>query len=716
MMSTTFPSDILHKTLKTHFGFDHFRPNQQAVIDHILTGQDALVVMPTGGGKSICYQLPALILPGMTLVISPLIALMKDQVDALRQNGIAAAFFNSQQSSEERQTLRQLLTAGKIKLIYTAPESLNGLLSLIKPNSISLVAVDEAHCISAWGHDFRPAYTQLSQIKERIGSPVIALTATADKTTRADIVAQLNITEATLFLSSFNRNNLSLDVAAGQNRLAQILTFLRRHPKESGIIYCLSRKATENLAEQLRNKGYNALAYHAGLPAETRDKVQNRFINDDVEIICATIAFGMGIDKSNVRWVIHYNLPKNIEGYYQEIGRAGRDGLPAETLLFYSYGDVIQLRQFATGSHVQQQQIQLAKLQRMQQYAEALTCRRKILLAYFGEHLSENCGNCDVCLHPPEEIDGTVIAQKALSAVARLKQNEPLNVTIDLLRGANNQYLLSRHYHQLKTHGVGKEIAWRDWQQYFIQLINQGFIEIAYHDHHKLKLTKAAKAVLFDGKTVKLAQWVDSKSRLKQQEKTLYKASEPLFEKLREVRKNLAKAEEVPAFVIFSDASLRDMMLIRPRDKAMFLTVSGVGQVKMQRYGEAFLTAIADFFKEHPEEIQSQPQQAAYPAKTQQSSTLQATLSLYEKKLSVEEIAKQRALTPATILGHLCRAYQSGKAVDLQSLISEKDLQIIEQAAKELDYPPTLKSYYTHLDGKVAYSTIQVAVTLLENR
>lgn len=717
-MKTSVTPDTLHRVLKSHFGFDHFRPNQQAIIEQLLSGQDALVVMPTGGGKSICYQLPALLLPGMTLVISPLIALMKDQVDALKQNGIAADYFNSQQSPEARQSLRQSLNAGKIKLIYTAPESLNGLLALVSPNSISLIAVDEAHCISAWGHDFRPAYTQLSPIKERLSCPLVALTATADKATRADITKQLNIVNATLFLSSFNRQNLSLDVAAGQNRLTQILTFLRRHPNESGIIYCLSRKTTEILAEKLCNNGHHALAYHAGLAAQIREQVQNRFINDEVEIICATIAFGMGIDKSNIRWVIHYNLPKNIEGYYQEIGRAGRDGLPAETLLFYSYGDVIQLRRFAESSNVQQQQIQLAKLQRMQQYAQALTCRRKILLSYFGEHLSENCDNCDICLHPPEEIDGTIIAQKALSAIARLKQNEPLNVAIDLLRGANNHYLLNQRYHQLKTHGVGKDIAWRDWQQYFIQLINQGFIEIAYHDHHKLKLTAAAKAVLFNGRTVRLAKWVDTKERLKQQEKKLHSPSEPLFEKLRILRKSLAETESVPAFVIFSDASLRDMVLVQPRNEAEFLTVAGVGQVKMQRYGKTFLAVIADFLSQNPgnqEKNQNKQNYSNTYQKNTPSETVQTTVDEYERGLSVEQIAEQRKLTPATIIGHLCKAYQSGKAVNLTRLINEKDLKLVEQTAKELDYPPGLKTYFNHLDGKVTYPTILVALTLLEN-
>lgn len=716
-MNKTITSDTLYHTLKTHFGFDSFRPDQQAIIENILEGDDALVVMPTGGGKSICYQLPALLFPGITIVVSPLIALMKDQVDALQQNGIAAGFFNSQQTPEERQALRQSLNASELKLIYSAPESLNGLLSIINPNNISLVAVDEAHCISAWGHDFRPAYTQLAHLKARLNCPLIALTATADKTTRADITTQLNIPDAPLFLSSFNRKNLSLDVAGGQNRLPQILAFLRRHPNESGIIYCLSRKSTENLAEKLCDNGHKAIAYHAGLPAEERDSVQNRFINDHINIICATIAFGMGIDKSNVRWVVHYNLPKNIEGYYQEIGRAGRDGLPAETLLFYSYGDVIQLRKFAESSNARQQQIQLAKLERIQQYAEALTCRRKILLSYFGEHLGEDCGNCDICLHPPERIDGTIIAQKALSAIARLKQNEPLNVVIDLLRGAQNYHILSHHYHQLKTHGVGKDIAWRDWQQYFIQLINQGFIEIAYHDHHKLKLPEAAKAVLFDGQSVTLAKLVNAKERLKQQEKSHHKPSEPMFEMLRELRKTIANDENVPAFTVFSDASLRDMMLVRPSDEGEFLSVSGVGQVKLERYGRRFIAAIGDYLAEHPEENTARPQRISETAvKPSKTPTVEATFLLYEQGLNVDEIAKQRGFATSTIMGHLCKAYQLGKPVDLHAFIDADDLDKVKQAAVELDYPPALKPYFEHLNETVSYDTIRTALFILENK
>ncbi len=416
-MESTVTETSLYKNLKEYFGYANFRPKQKDIIESVLEGFDNLVIMPTGGGKSICYQLPATLLPGFTLVISPLIALMKDQVDSLKANGINANFINSSQTNEEQQHIFEELHEGTTKLLYVAPESLSQLQGLFNTQEPSLVAVDEAHCISAWGHDFRPAYTQLGYLKKRFPkTPIIALTATADKATREDIANQLNIPSATLHLSSFDRPNLSLEVRPANKRVQQIINFVDDRPNDSGIVYCLSRKATESLAEKLENEGFKAAAYHAGLPHLQRQKVQDDFINDSTQIVCATVAFGMGIDKSNVRWVIHYNLPKNIEGYYQEIGRAGRDGVVGETILFYSYADVIQLRKFAEGAG--NTEVQLAKLERMMQYAEALSCRRKVLLSYFGELKEVNCGNCDICKRPPTFFDGTIFAQKALGEIA----------------------------------------------------------------------------------------------------------------------------------------------------------------------------------------------------------------------------------------------------------------------------------------------------------
>ncbi|HSN47635.1 MAG TPA: DNA helicase RecQ, partial [Flavobacterium sp.] len=546
-MTTT----ILHAKLKENFGFEKFRPNQEDIINCILSGQDTLAIMPTGGGKSICFQLPALVLSGITTVISPLIALMKDQVDSLKANGIAACFINSSQSSEEQQLHIQNLRDNKVKLVYVAPESLSYLENTFSQITVSLIAIDEAHCISAWGHDFRPAYTKLGYLKNRFPStPILALTATADKATRTDITQQLNLVHPKTFVASFDRKNLSLEVRPALDRVKQIIDFIKDKHNECGIVYCISRKTTEELAEKLQKIGIKAKAYHAGLDSKLRSNTQDAFINDELQVVCATIAFGMGIDKSNVRWVIHYNLPKNIEGYYQEIGRAGRDGLPSETVLFESYGDMIQLQKFA--SEGLNAEVQLAKLERMKQYADALSCRRKILLSYFGELVTENCGNCDICKNPPAFFDGTVIAQKALSAIIRLQESEPLPVIVDFLRGSKNASIYEKGYQNLKTYNVGADISWYDWNQYIIQLINLGFCEIAFHQQNRIKLTPLAKKVLFEGEKVKLTTVQKiNKDKTEVKERANRNAANSLFEILRKLRSQIAKEEQVPAYIIF---------------------------------------------------------------------------------------------------------------------------------------------------------------------
>jgi len=479
-MPETIQKNQLYPALKKYFGYDAFRPQQEKIIHQVLDKKDSLVIMPTGGGKSMCYQLPALLFKGVTLVISPLIALMKDQVDGLKANGVPADFYNSSQASEEQQLILQKVAEQKIKLLYVAPESLAGLSHILTETYISCVAIDEAHCISSWGHDFRPSYQQLGFLKRTLpNTPIIALTATADKATRQDIVDQLNIPKAKKFISSFDRPNIKLDVRPADKRAAQILNFIQKRPNESGIVYCLSRKGTEKLAEKLQDKNIEAAAYHAGLSFEERTQIQEDFIFDKKQVICATVAFGMGIDKSNVRYVIHYNMPKNLEGYYQEIGRAGRDGLASYALLFHTYADVMQLRRFTEGAA--NEELQNAKLDRIKQFAEATDCRRKILLGYFGEYVEEDCGNCDVCENPPQFFEGTVIAQKLLSCIARLKSTEAAGMVIDVIRGAENATVLSKNYQQVKTYGIGKNISWRDWQHYLTQLINQGYCEIAFH-------------------------------------------------------------------------------------------------------------------------------------------------------------------------------------------------------------------------------------------
>lgn len=695
-------TEILHAKLKENFGFEKFRPNQEAIINCVLSGQDTLAIMPTGGGKSICFQLPALVLPGITIVISPLIALMKDQVDSLKANGIEACFINSSQTETEQQFYIDRLQSNLMKLVYVAPESLSYLENVFSQTTVSLIAIDEAHCISAWGHDFRPAYTNLGYLKNRFPStPILALTATADKATRKDISQQLNLKNTKTFVASFDRKNLSLEVRPALDRVKQIVDFIKGKPNESGIIYCLSRKTTEELAEKLQKIGLNAKAYHAGLDTKIRSKTQDEFINDDCQVVCATIAFGMGIDKSNVRWVIHYNLPKNIEGYYQEIGRAGRDGLPSETILFESYGDVIQLQKFA--SEGLNAEVQLAKLERMKQYADALSCRRKILLSYFGELVNENCGNCDICKKPPAFFDGTIIAQKALSAVIRLQESEPLPVIIDFLRGSKNAYIFEKEYQNLKTYGVGQDISWYDWNQYLIQLINLGFCEIAFHQQNKIRLTAFAKKVLFEGEKVLLntvqKNNIEKPESKEPKSKTI---ANSLFETLRKLRYEISKEEEVPAYVIFSDAALRQMETNRPMSDQELIAIDGVGKAKLEKYGDVFIKAIIDFEKNKPVK------------RKKEATTYKETLELYLKGFSAEEISQQRKLGIGTIMSHLAKLYVDGEAIDLSPFISKEEVEQIAEAQQKLDAPNALKPYFDFFEEKMAYEKIRLALAILE--
>ena len=695
-------NQILHAKLKENFGFEKFRPNQEEIINCILSGHDTLAIMPTGGGKSICFQLPALIFQGITIVISPLIALMKDQVDSLKANGIDACYINSSQTEEERQFYLERLKSNAIKLVYIAPESLSFLDNLFNSLTISLIAIDEAHCISAWGHDFRPAYTNLGYLKNRFPStPILALTATADKATRKDISDQLNLINPEVFVASFDRKNLSLEVRPALDRVKQIIDFIQEKPNESGIVYCLSRKTTEELAEKLQKKGINAKAYHAGLDTKIRSKTQDEFINDDCQVVCATIAFGMGIDKSNVRWVIHYNLPKNIEGYYQEIGRAGRDGLPSETVLFESYGDVIQLQKFA--SQGLNAEVQLAKLERMQQYADALSCRRKILLSYFGELVTENCGNCDICKNPPLFFDGTILAQKALSAIIRLQETEPLPVIIDFLRGSKNAYIYEKEYQNLKTYGVGADLSWYDWNQYLIQLINLGYCEIAFHKQNKIRLTPLANKVLFEGEKVQLTTVKKISFDKQDVKETKSKpTANSLFETLRKLRYEISKEENVPAYVIFSDAALRQMEIERPMSDSELLAIDGVGKAKLEKYGDVFIKTIIEF------------QQSKVVRKKKEATTYKETLELYQNGLSVEEIANKRKLGLSTIMSHLAKLYVDGANINLEPFISKEEVAQIAEAQMKLESPKTLKPYFDYYEEKIDYGKIRLALAILE--
>ena len=707
--------------LKHQFGFESFRMNQERAIETVIEGKDCVVLMPTGGGKSLCYQIPALMLDGLTLVVSPLIALMKDQVDALNSAGVLAAFLNSTQTGREQTEIHKRIREQGIKILYVAPERLFGsggqFMEFLSSIQVSLVAIDEAHCISSWGHDFRPEYRQLARLRSRFPDvPFVALTATADELVRRDIIKYLSLEDCELLVSSFNRPNIFYTVKPKRNSYGQLIDFLEDRREDSGIIYCLSRKATENLAEDLSEEGYTALPYHAGLTKEAREFNQEQFLKDEVKIICATIAFGMGIDKSNVRFVAHMDLPKNVESYYQETGRAGRDGLESDALLFFSWGDVVKLKGFAqVDGNEQQSEIMLKKLDQMGDFGELKTCRRQYLLRYFDEELSEPCGHCDNCNTEFEKIDGTVIAQKALSAVARTGQTFGISYLIDFLRGSKSKKIKLEHLN-LKTHGVGADLSKEEWFAYFKDMLSQGLLFQTEGQYPTLRLTEESLEVLNGSRTVelfKVTRKEEKRSSLVGDTSLPY--IEELFSSLKKLRTKFARAENLPPYVIFSDATLVEFATYLPQNERDMLKISGVGDVKLERFGLDFMLEIVRYCDENGHESRINLKKPKRRRRKSRSNTGEDTyaisLQLFKSDMSIEEIAAERGLKRSTVENHLVRFIPTGE-VSVDELVESEKIEAIRNALFEINPANGLSPIKEFLGDEYSYGEIRaVAAT-----
>ncbi|MEC4816867.1 MAG: DNA helicase RecQ [Scytonema sp. PMC 1069.18] len=693
------PYSNLEQALKHYFGYDSFRLGQRQIIEQALENRDLLIVMPTGGGKSLCFQLPALLKEGVTVVVSPLIALMQDQVEALRNSGIAATFLNSSLNAYQVRSREEALLNGKVKLLYVAPERLVSerflpLLDLVHHQvGISGFAIDEAHCVSEWGHDFRPEYRQLKILRKRFSDvPVAALTATATERVRTDIIQQLGLQQPRIHIASFNRENLYYEVRTKTKSAYPELLNLIREAEGAVIVYCLTRKKVDELTFKLQQDKVSALPYHAGLTDEERSKNQTRFIRDDVRVIVATIAFGMGINKPDVRLVIHFDLPRNIESYYQESGRAGRDGEASRCTLFYSYGDLKTIEwSINQKSDPQEQLISKQQLRQMIDYAEGTDCRRTIQLGYFGERFAGNCGNCDNCRYPKPVQDWTIEAMKFLSCVARCKEKYGMGHIIDVLRGGKTQKILQNRHDKLSTYGIGKDRSVDEWRMLGRSLLHKGLLEQTNDGYSVLKLNALSWEVMRRQRTVSIAVPVSQKPAWQDDSK---KGAEVdvLFQKLRSLRKQIADEQLVPPYIVFPDSTLKLMAQLQPQNLSEFSKLSGVGSHKVSQYGEKFLTAIRAYLQEQG---LLEQKLISTPSDILPSDTEVYTLKLHNQGLSVEEIAQKRNLRPATIISHLSNLIEKNQPVDMNLLVSPEKQQKILQVLDILgDIPLTpIKEY-----------------------
>ncbi len=710
-MSDTLHTDTISHILKDVFGYSAFREGQEEVIEGVLQNKDSLVIMPTGGGKSLCFQIPALVKEGTAIVISPLISLMNDQVMALQQVGVEAKALHSHNDRFIPSSVNSANGTKKPKLLYVSPERINqeSFRQVLSALDISLFAIDEAHCVSIWGNDFRPDYATLGFLRDEFPQiPVMALTATADKATQDDIIKQLKLHEPIIHVSSFERKNIQVEARTGSKRLEQIISFIRKNADKSGIIYCLSRASCETLTASLQSAGVKAGHYHAGMTADERTKIQNSFLHDEIQVICATIAFGMGIDKSNIRWIIHYNMPKNLEGYYQEIGRSGRDGTQAKAILFYGWGDFIKLKRFITDSDGNEtfKKVQEAKLMRMWEYCQTADCRVNLVLNYFGEYRDKPCGYCDNCLKPPDKIHGNAWVQKAISAVIRSGESLNMSMLIDVLRGSMKREITEGGYEKLKTFGVGRDLNSFAWKQYITQMIDKGLLAIDYTDNMKIKTTPFSREAIFSTNPITLLKAEDFSKEVhevksvKKRKSSKELLKEELAVILKTWRMEKSKVMKVPPYVIMTDQTLGQLVERKPIFKNDLLDIDGIGKKRLEQYGADIIDIIQKY-------LQNQSH-----SKSVKGMTYLVTLGFYSLGMTPAEIAKERGVQEDTIYTHLIYLYERGEKVDLTKYISNEEIEMIHFANKKAGYPGTLTEIADFIEKPISFSKIRIALAL----